>query len=97
MGTQLIRQAFLPLLLSLAVFCLTACKWTGPTPPRAVRGVIDLRGWDFQSNGPADLTGDWEFYWQRHLSPRIFHKQRRRPRPVTCVSPNSGTAFGWMA
>ena len=72
MGTQLIRKAFLPLLLSIAVFCLSACKSTGPAPPRAVRGVIDLRGWDFQSNGPADLTGEWEFYWQRHLSPTDF-------------------------
>ena len=72
MGTHPIRKALLPLLLSLAVFCLGACKWTGPTPPQAVRGVIDLRGWDFKSNGPADLIGEWEFYWQRHLLPEAF-------------------------
>ena len=79
MGTQLIRKALLPLLLSIAVFCLGACKWTGPTPPQAVRGEIDLRGWDFESDGPVDLTGEYEFYWQQHLLPAAFS---HGPAPV---------------
>ncbi len=28
----------------------------------AKRGVLDLTGWDFDSDGPVPLDGDWEFY-----------------------------------
>jgi len=69
MSARRIQKALLPLLLALAVACAAGCSRTGHPAPRAVRGTIDLRGWDFESNGPADLIGEWEFYWQRHLLP----------------------------
>ena len=37
-------------------------------PPRAERGVFDLRQWDFSQDGPVSLDGQWEFYWQRFLT-----------------------------
>ena len=37
--------------------------------PVAVDGVLDLTGWDFAKDGPVDLDGDWELYWNRLLSP----------------------------
>jgi len=37
--------------------------------PQAVEGQLDLRDWDFNSNGMVDLAGEWEFYWQELLSP----------------------------
>jgi PAS domain S-box-containing protein len=61
------------------VFCASGCKWTDPKPPQAHRGLIDLRAWDFKSNGPADLIGEWEFYWQRHLSPADFSQATPPP------------------
>jgi PAS domain S-box-containing protein len=41
-------------------------------PPRAVKGVIDLTDWDFKNDGPVDLIGEYEFYWNQHLSPSDF-------------------------
>jgi PAS domain S-box-containing protein len=42
--------------------------------PYAVKGVIDLTGWNFAKDGPLDLKGEWEFYWHRHLRPADFAK-----------------------
>lgn len=35
--------------------------------PTAENGVLDLTGWDFAQNGPVNLSGEWEFYWERFL------------------------------
>ena len=40
--------------------------------PKAVKGVLDLADWDFKNDGPVDLSGQWEFYWQQHLMPEDF-------------------------
>ncbi len=39
------------------------------TAPRAARGVLDLRSWKFETDGPVKLDGEWEFYWHELLSP----------------------------
>ena len=31
--------------------------------PAAVKGVIDLRNWDFEKDGMVAFEGEWEFYW----------------------------------
>jgi len=39
-------------------------------PPKAVKGVLDLRDWDFDpsagsgTDGIVKLDGEWEFYWE---------------------------------
>jgi len=40
--------------------------------PRATEGILDLADWDFKRDGPVDLSGDYEFYWNRHLLPADF-------------------------
>ena len=40
--------------------------------PKAVKGVQDLSGWDFDRSGIVQLDGQWEFYWKRLLSPEDF-------------------------
>ena len=32
--------------------------------PKAVKGVLDLRDWDFEKDGNVNLDGEWEFYWK---------------------------------
>jgi len=32
--------------------------------PKAVKGVLDLRDWDFEKDGTVNLDGEWEFYWK---------------------------------
>ena len=79
MSAQRFKKVLLPIFISILVFSPAGCKWTGPKPPQAHRGLIDLRDWDFKSNGPADLIGEWEFHWQRHLLPADF--SRAAPPP----------------
>ncbi|MGD9280370.1 MAG: 7TM diverse intracellular signaling domain-containing protein [Desulfobacterales bacterium] len=52
----------------------SACLSDSPRriAPRAVNGVLDLTDWDFKTDGPVDLNGEWEFYWQQHLMPQNF-------------------------
>ncbi len=42
--------------------------------PRAEKGVLDLSGWDFAVNNAVPLDGEWEFYWNRLLSPEDFEE-----------------------
>ncbi len=35
--------------------------------PKVIHGEIDLRGWDFSEDGPVNLVGEWEFYWEKLL------------------------------
>ena len=51
-----------------------ACRSDSPEkiPPEAVKGVLDLTDWDLQRDGPANLTGEYEFYWMQHLKPSDF-------------------------
>lgn len=39
--------------------------------PVAVKGVIDLRNYNFKSEGPLELRGEFEFYWNQMLNPSI--------------------------
>ncbi|MCR9141060.1 MAG: ATP-binding protein [bacterium] len=53
---------------------LTSCnpRPDGIGAPRVLDGVLDLRGWNFQDQGPIELNGDWEFYWRRFVPPNQF-------------------------
>ena len=37
--------------------------------PIAKDGVIDLSRWDFASDGPVELRGEWRFAWQEFVEP----------------------------
>jgi hypothetical protein len=50
-------------------------------PPLARHGVLDLSRWDLEKDGPVNLSGQWEFYWQQLLTPADF--QRARPPEMT--------------
>ena len=56
-------------LLLLCFFLIGACS-ERKAPPKAVKGVLDLRDWDFGSSqdsgsdGIVKLDGEWEFYWK---------------------------------
>jgi len=38
-------------------------------------GVLDLRGWDFETQAVVPLEGQWEFYWSKLLEPADFQHQ----------------------
>ncbi len=35
-------------------------------------GFLDLSSWSFEEDGLVNLTGDWEFYWEKLLDPTDF-------------------------
>ena len=40
--------------------------------PLAKRGVMDLRDYDFISNGFVELSGEWAFYWDQTVSVETY-------------------------
>ncbi len=76
----------------LVLLCLTlACDSTQPAettrPPThgAIQGIIDLAAFDFSKDGTVRLDGEWEFYWNRFLSPEDFRLGRSGPASYGAV------------
>ena len=63
-------------LLVLLILFSVACgqNYSGKEPPKAIKGVLDLREWDFEKDGIVKLDGEWEFYWDKLLTPEDFKK-----------------------
>ncbi|MCP4132369.1 MAG: response regulator [bacterium] len=58
------------------LLALTACGNTGEIQPQAKKGVLDLRKWDLVKDGPVNLDGEWEFYWEKLLKSADFSEER---------------------
>ncbi|WP_036746420.1 sensor histidine kinase [Paenibacillus sp. UNC451MF] len=55
-----------------AILLLSGCSDSATNKrmdPLAVQGVMDLRGWHFEKDGIVGLNGEWDFYWNRLISP----------------------------
>ncbi len=76
---QLENLAVTLILSFLVLFIACRHDTTRRIPPRAIEGVLDLSDWNFKKDGPVDLSGEYEFYWSRHLLPLILQK-RSPPR-----------------
>lgn len=50
--------------------------------PRAVRGYLDLSGWNFREKGPYELNGEWEFYPDILLTPHDLYRAVKQYRQV---------------
>ena len=62
--------------LLMAALSLTNCgkTYSGKKQPKAIKGVMELRGWDFEKDGPVELNGEWEFYWKSFYSHTDFSR-----------------------
>lgn len=68
------------LLIVVLVLGLTGCALDRPeNKPYAKHGVIDLRGQDFSEGRIFALNGEWEFYWDRLLTPDKFSLENNLP------------------
>jgi diguanylate cyclase (GGDEF)-like protein len=56
------RTVTLTLLLLILLLLLTACEDADTQAPRAHEGALDLREWDFKSQGSVPLAGTWKFF-----------------------------------
>ena len=56
--------------LAILTFFLLTCSNSKQISPKAVKGVLDLREWNFDpasgsgTDGVIKLDGEWEFFWQ---------------------------------
>ncbi|TMV45030.1 response regulator [Paenibacillus mesophilus] len=68
------RNIFVPLLLFFLLLTGVRIVWIAlqavPDHPVAVQGRLDLRGWNFASQKPITLDGEWEFYPNALLVPQ---------------------------
>ncbi len=75
---------------------LSACDFSQGTVkkfPKAVKGVLDLRDWDFKQNGLIDLSGEYEFYWKQFLTADNFSAATPQPQCAFIDVPKSWNGF----
>ena len=72
-----IGTLFILVIFFVILFIIIACKpnVSDTTAPEVINGVLDLRAWDFDKDGPVVLSGKWEFYWHSYLKPNDFSKE----------------------
>ena len=63
---------FLILLVLFTYFFLITKKSSISKKTMVKEGELDLKKWDFKSDGIVNLNGEWEFYWQKLLTPANF-------------------------
>ena len=49
--------------------------------PIAKKGVLDIRGWNFEKNGSIQLKGEWEMYWNKLYTPEDFKNNTLDQKP----------------
>jgi signal transduction histidine kinase len=77
-----------------ALLVLPGCLWETHPAPRAEHGVLDLRTYAPDVAGPAALDGQWEFYWDRFLTPEDFAVEANAPEPTGYLAfPDSWKGF----
>ncbi|MES9853136.1 MAG: ATP-binding protein [Candidatus Thiodiazotropha sp. L084R] len=59
------------LLVSFLFFFITGCV-VSDKHRLTIDGELDLSGWDFEKDGVVNLDGQWEFYWNKLLTPEDF-------------------------
>jgi len=56
-------------LLIIVGFLLLAQSVTAKDSPEAIKGVLDLRDYNFFEEGILDVKGEWLFYWEEVIEP----------------------------
>ncbi|MBF0121013.1 MAG: response regulator [Desulfobacterales bacterium] len=88
------RYVYIPVL-CLFLFLLTSCNptYSEKKPPKAVKGVLDLRDWDLEKDGIVNLEGEWEFYWKELLEPINFKDKKNHKSSEFVRVPNTWTNY----
>jgi len=56
------------------LFVLAVCTLSSlhaQEEPLVEKGVLDLREYDFLNNGPVEVKGEYEFYWNQMINPAL--------------------------
>ena len=84
--------------LVILLLCVCACEQQSKTiiPPLAEKGLLDLTHWDFERQGPVNLTGEYEFYWSQLLNPQDFSRYRSSLKPDFVAVPSAWNGFEYQ-
>ena len=80
------RKVMKGFLLVLAALLSITSLYANPSLPAVQQGLLDLRGVDLKRQISYELAGDWEFYWDEHITGRDAEQRtvkayRRIPLP----------------
>lgn len=89
--SHLINTFWLILCLTIFVFFYYNYKSDVKSYPKAEKGELDLTQWDFQKDGIIPLIGQWEFYYNKLLSPEDFKKDENLKYTTLVNLPGSFT------
>ncbi|WP_244243402.1 7TM diverse intracellular signaling domain-containing protein [Leptospira andrefontaineae] len=70
---------------SILFFFFLGCQ-PGKESPKVVQGILDLRQWNFQTDGNISLDGEWEFYWNEFLSAPKSKEKSAQPSYIKVPS-----------
>jgi len=74
------------IILILVVAILGSCGEDSKTSmPKAKNGVLDLSNWDFEKQGNIALDGEWQFYWEKFVTPDSTTLQTLQPDTLCMV------------
>jgi len=86
---------FLVFLCFIVLISIYSCsKQNKLQQPKAVDGILDIRGWDFDFNGKLDLYGQWEFYYGEFLTSEDFAKPKS-VKPNYIEVPSLWNGYDW--
>lgn len=71
------RSPFTILFILISLLVVAVCIWLrvdDATRISARQGVLDLRGYNLDSQPTVEFGGEWELFWQRQLAPRDFRE-----------------------
>jgi class 3 adenylate cyclase len=80
------------------LFSLNSCGFLTKTKviPTSKAGVLDLRSWNFETDGPILLDGEWSFYWQETWNGLQFDEHLTKNSESSFISvPSSWKGFLW--
>lgn len=81
------------LFLALVLMALAGCRPDLlPRSIKALRGELDLRTQPLTDTGSVALDGEWEFYWNRLLTPEDFQPGGDAPAAHRLLFPSRGLA-----
>ncbi|MBP1930205.1 hybrid sensor histidine kinase/response regulator [Ammoniphilus resinae] len=91
------KRKWLAFLITLAMLAVTygtlpyLLKINEPVMPKAINGVLDLRGWHFEEHdkGLVRLDGEWQFYPDQLLEHRDFALESNEPPADLMTVPGS--------
>ena len=62
------KRMFFRIFLVFINISLFSCGQSIWTQQKVVQGTIDLSDWNFSRDGPANLNGEWRFFWRKQAN-----------------------------